>query len=111
MKKNEKIPKKLQKEKKIKIKTEKINTNSKKIKTKKHAIGVTKKQLIGYTISSIIAVIIIFMIIIPTLLGSLQFLIVLSGSMTPEVNQGDIVVQEGNLAVLYCYRFHALSLW
>ena len=63
-----------------------------KTKRKKNAIGVTKKQLLAYSIGGFIAVSFIFFIVLPTYQGNLHFLIVLSESMTPNINMGDVVV-------------------
>ena len=61
-------------------------------KNKPYFLGATKKQLIGYSITGILGVLIIFGVIIPTMQGSLHFLVVLSGSMEPSISPGDVVV-------------------
>ena len=67
-------------------------TKKRKAKHKPYAIGITKKQLIGYTTATIVAACFIFIVMIPAMQGSLHFLIVLSGSMSPKINMGDVVI-------------------
>ena len=61
---------------------------------KPNAVGVTKKQLYKYSFAGFLVILLLFLVIIPMLSGSLHFLIVLSGSMEPEISPGDIVVTE-----------------
>jgi len=68
------------------------NNKEKKQKYKIHATGLTKKQIVGYSVAGIIALLFIFGVLVPALLGQLHFLIVLSESMKPNINMGDIVV-------------------
>lgn len=73
-----------------KIPTKKTENTSK----KQYAIGLTKRQLITLLTTVIIGLLIIFIIVIPVMNGSLHFLTVLSGSMTPAISPGDIVVSQ-----------------
>lgn len=61
---------------------------------KQYAIGLTKRQLIALVTSVIIGLLIIVTIVLPVMNGSLHFLTVLSGSMTPAISPGDIVVSQ-----------------
>ena len=51
-----------------------------------------KKKLLSYSIVSLFSFLFIVFVLIPALMGSLHFLIVLSGSMQPAINPGDVVV-------------------
>ena len=51
-----------------------------------------KKKLLGYSIAGLFSFLFIVFVLIPALMGSLHFLIVLSGSMHPAINPGDVVV-------------------
>jgi len=68
------------------------NNEENKQKHKPHATDVTKKQLAGYGIAGILALLFIFGVILPVLQGNLHFLVVLSESMKPNINMGDVVV-------------------
>jgi len=59
---------------------------------RRNAIGLTKKEFIGYFSIIIIFIMILFIIIIPIFQGNLFFLTVLSGSMQPDINAGDVVI-------------------
>jgi signal peptidase len=61
---------------------------------KKTDILQNNKKILTYTISIIIGLIILFTIILPVIQGSLHFLTVLSGSMSPSINAGDVVVTQ-----------------
>lgn len=52
------------------------------------------KKILTYTMSIVLGLIILFTIILPVIQGSLHFLIVLSGSMSPSINAGDVVVTQ-----------------
>lgn len=58
---------------------------------KKNKIKKNKKMMIT-AISIIALIIILFSIIIPVLQGAVHYLIVLSGSMTPAINAGDVII-------------------
>ena len=52
----------------------------------------TPKKLIATGALIVFILLLLFYVILPTMQGSMHFLIVLSGSMAPEINPGDIVV-------------------
>lgn len=52
----------------------------------------TPKKLIGMGAFIVFILLLLFFVIVPTMQGSMHFLIILSGSMAPEANAGDIVV-------------------
>jgi signal peptidase I len=51
-----------------------------------------KRKLATYGISILFGTLLIVTIILPAMQGSLHFLVVLSGSMSPSINPGDVVV-------------------
>ena len=58
----------------------------------KNAIKITKKKLIAYTSTIFFLLCFLILILIPVIQGSMHFLVVLSGSMQPSINAGDVVV-------------------
>lgn len=50
------------------------------------------KKIIGYSIAGILGLLFVFLILVPVLQGNLHFLIVLSESMSPNINMGDVVI-------------------
>jgi len=52
----------------------------------------TPKKLITTGAIIVFTLLLLFCVIMPTMQGSMHFLIVLSGSMAPEINPGDVVV-------------------
>ena len=54
----------------------------------------TLKRTVGVSVAILFFILFIFNVIIPTMQGSMKFLIVLSGSMEPSLNRGDILVIE-----------------
>lgn len=50
------------------------------------------KQIIGYSFAGALGLLFISLILVPILQGNLHFLIVLSESMTPDINMGDVVI-------------------
>jgi signal peptidase len=61
---------------------------------KKYAISVKKSQLIAFFGVVFVGCLVLLTIVIPVMNGSLHFLTVLSGSMTPAISPGDIVVSQ-----------------
>ena len=55
-------------------------------------ILLTPKRLLAIGIAAVFTIPLMFCVILPTIQGSMHFLIVLSGSMSPEINAGDVVV-------------------
>lgn len=64
------------------------------VSKKKYAIGLTKSQLIAIVSIVFVGCLVLIAIVIPVMNGSLHFLTVLSGSMKPAINPGDIVVSQ-----------------
>lgn len=54
----------------------------------------TTKKLFFIGVIVVFGLLLLFFVILPTVQGSMHFLIVLSGSMSPEMNPGDIVVSK-----------------
>ena len=54
----------------------------------------TPKKMLSVGAIIVFAVLILFCVVLPMIQGSMHFLIVLSGSMGPEINPGDIVVSK-----------------
>jgi len=52
----------------------------------------TPRKIVSYGVIVVFGLLLLFYVIVPTMQGSMRFLIVLSGSMNPEINPGDIVV-------------------
>ncbi|MHA1463450.1 MAG: signal peptidase I [Candidatus Heimdallarchaeota archaeon] len=52
----------------------------------------TPKKILSIGIIVVFTMLLLFYVILPTMQGSMHFLIVLSGSMAPEANPGDVVV-------------------
>ncbi|MCD6483060.1 MAG: signal peptidase I [Candidatus Aenigmarchaeota archaeon] len=55
-------------------------------------ILLTPRRLLAIGIAAVFTILLMFCVILPTIQGSMHFLIVLSGSMSPEINAGDIVI-------------------
>ena len=74
------------------LEEKRIPSKPKKTKKRKRKKFFTPKKLIATGSILTFSLLLLFFVIIPTMQGSMHFLIVLSGSMSPEVNPGDIVV-------------------
>jgi signal peptidase len=76
--------------------TERKKTFSEEIKTftpkEKHRQKSKTRSLVAIGVIVIIATLFVWYVALPAAQGSMHFLIVLSGSMQPEINPGDIVV-------------------
>ena len=91
--KKEKTWKKTKTAKKIETpKPKAIPKHKKKEKAKSQKSTINKKHLVAYSVTGVVAVLFLFLVIIPSLQGNLHFLIVLSESMKPAINMGDVVV-------------------
>lgn len=83
----------------IRIRKKKIKPNLKVAHKKKKQKSIIKKKpiftprkIISYGAIAIFGLLLVFYVILPTMQGSTRFLIVLSGSMSPDINSGDIVI-------------------
>lgn len=79
------------KRKPIHTKKEKSKKIIKSIAPKKRK-RLSAKRLIKITASSAFVLVFLFFVLFPLMQGSMHFLVVLSGSMTPHLNQGDVVI-------------------
>lgn len=70
--------------------TENYSDSSQETKERKKLF--TPKKLIAAGTFIVFTLLLLFFVILPTMQGSMHFLIVLSGSMNPEINPGDVVV-------------------
>jgi len=61
-------------------------------KPKLQQSNISKKRLVGYSTIGIILLLFAFFILIPSIQGNLNFFIVMSDSMSPDIDEGDVVI-------------------